>query len=117
MEQTSNKQFKDIESKPVYLLKGFMLSAMISGYIIGPLLVIGGGSWWLYKSGYVDKYVVIIAILVSFIFSNWLIIARSKKMIQKFNKKLGMKDPTPEEVEKWRKSRPESYKFDDEEEE
>ncbi|MBU2575719.1 hypothetical protein KKF64_01355 [Patescibacteria group bacterium] len=100
-----------------YLLKGFALSAMISGYIIGPLLVIGGGTWWLYKNNYVDKIVVIISVLIAFAFSNWLIIVQSKKMLKKFNNKMGIKDPSREQVKEWKKNRPESYQFDDEEEE
>jgi hypothetical protein len=118
MGKNDKEEYKDIPPmKFSYLIKGFALSAIVSGYIIGPLLVIGGGTFWLYKSDYVSKIYVIIAIIVSFIFSNWLIIARSKNMLIKFNKKLGMKDPTKEQVAQWKKNRPASYKFDDEEEE
>ncbi len=114
MQKHDKSEYKDIEPmKLSYLLKGFALSAIISGYIIGPLLILGGGSWWLYKNEYIDKIVVIIAILIAFVLSNALIIMKSKKMIQSFNKKTGIKDPTPDQVAFWKKNRPSSYKFDD----
>jgi len=109
----SKKEYKQPPMKLSYLLKGFALSAMISGYIIGPLLILGGGAWWLYKNDYVSKIVVVIAILIAFILSNVLIVKRSKKMIERFNKKVGIKDPSAEQVAEWKKNRPASYKFDD----
>lgn len=98
---------------PRNMLHGFALAAMVSGYIIGPLLVLGGGSYWLYKADVINKLVVIAAVIAAFIFSNALIITRSKKMIQSFNKKTGIKDPTPEEAAKWRKK---NGPYDDEDE-
>lgn len=117
MEHNGNAEYQDIPPmKFTYLLKGFALSAIVSGYIIGPLLVIGGGSWWLYQNGYINKFAVVIAVVLAFAGSNWLIIARSKKILEKFNKKIGIKDPTKEQVHEWKKNRPASYRFDDEEE-
>ena len=117
MVKTDNQEYKDLPPmKLSYLIKGFQLSAIVSGYIIVPLLVIGGGTWWLYKNDYVSKIVVIIAVLISFVFSNWLIISQSKKMLKKFNNDLGIKDPTKEQVAEWKKNRPDSYKYDEEEE-
>ena len=117
MEHKGNAEYRDIPPmKFTYLLKGFALSAIITGYILGPLLVLGGGAWWLYRNDYVSKFVVIIAVITAFAVSNWLIIGRSKKMMWKFNKKAGIKDPTREQVREWKKNRPASYQFDDEEE-
>jgi hypothetical protein len=116
MKKDDNAKHVDIpKMKLSYLLRGFALSAIVSGYIIGPLLVIGGGTWWLYKNDYVSKFVVVIAVIIAFAASNALIILQSKKMIEKFNKKTGIKDPTREQVAQWKKNRPSSYKFDDEE--
>ena len=109
----TEKPYKEQPLKFSYLLKGFALSAMVSGYIIGPLLILGGGAWWAYKNDYVSKFVVVIAVLIAFALSNALIVLRSKKMIEKFNKQTGIKDPTKEQVAQWKKNRPASYKFDD----
>ena len=117
MEKSNNTHTGDIQSKPEYFLQGLALSAMISGYILGPLLIIGGGALWLQKNDYIGRIMLIIAVLIAFVFSNALIIWRSKKMILKFNKKTGIKDPTAEQVAQWRKNKPASYKYDDDEEE
>jgi len=95
------------------MVHGFALSAIISGYILGPLLLLGGGTWWLYKAGYVSKFVVVGMVVVAFIISNALIISKSKKLITGFNKKTGIKDPTPEEAARWREK---NGPYDDEEE-
>jgi len=84
------------------MARGFALSAIISGYILGPLLILGGVAWWLHKAGYINKFGVIIAVLVAFGVSNTLIVVRSKKLVADFAKKAGLKDPTPQEAAKWR---------------
>lgn len=97
-----------------YLLRGFALSAIVSGYILGPLLVLGGGAYWLYQAGVINKAVAAAAVVAAFIVSNALIITRSKKMLESFSKKAGIKDPTPEEAAKWREK---NGPYDDEEDE
>jgi len=101
----------------VNMLRGFALSAIISGYILGPLLLLGGIPYWLYKQGIINKLLVVIAVILAFIISNALIFVKSKKLIENFNKKANIKDPTAEEVAEWKKNRPASYKYDDDEEE
>jgi hypothetical protein len=108
---TEEKAFLSIN-----MLRGFALSAIISGYILGPLLVLGGFSFWLYKNGIINKWASVGIIILSFIISNYLIITKSKKLIENFSKKANLKDPTSEEVKKWNENRPESYKYNDEEE-
>lgn len=95
------------------MLRGFALSAIISGYILGPLLILGGGAYWLYRADVINKVVVVAAVVASCILSNALIITRSKKMIADFSKKTGIKDPTPEQAAQWRKK---NGPYDDEEE-
>jgi len=92
--------------------RGFLLSAIISGYILGPLLVLGGGAYWLYRADVINKAVVIAVVVAAFICSNAMIITRSKKMLEHFNKKAGITDPTPEEAAAWRKK---NGPYDDEE--
>ncbi len=99
---------RTIEEKAVsatHMLHGLALSAIISGYIFGPLLILGGIPWFLYKQGIVSKWVVAVCIILAFVASNTLIITRAKKLITGFNHKTGIKDPTPEQAAKWRATR------------
>ena len=72
---------------PSYLLKGMALSAMISGYILGPLLIFGGLGWWIYTHFDTSKIVLYAFIIIGFIVSNTLILTRSHKDAQMFVEK------------------------------
>jgi hypothetical protein len=69
------------------IAKGLMLTAVISGYILGPLLVLGGGGWWLYKTYDTSKIIPAVLLILAFIVSNGLIITRAKKMAISFAEK------------------------------
>ena len=77
--------------KPSYLLKGMALSARISGYILGPLLVLGGIGYWIYKYFDTSRIVLFIAVIIAFFVSNALIFIRAKADAEKFVEKT--KDP------------------------
>ena len=104
LKEESNKQTASTnqpQTKVSYknMLRGFALAAIVSGYIIGPLLILGGLGWWLDKQYDVGKLVVVLFILVAFVISNALIIIRSKKMIQNFSKKTGTEDKPNKDLE------------------
>ncbi|OJI07892.1 hypothetical protein BK004_00420 [bacterium CG10_46_32] len=102
IKQQPKQTIEEQAINPRNMLHGFALAAIISGYILGPLLVLGGGAYWAYRMDAINKIVVVCAVITAFILSNILIITRSKKMIESFSKKTGIKDPTPAEAAKWR---------------
>jgi len=73
--------------KSSYLLKGMALSAMVSGYILGPLLIFGGIGYWIYKHFETSRIVLFIAVLIAFFTSNALIFIRAKKDAENFVEK------------------------------
>jgi len=77
--------------KPSYLLKGMALSAMVSGYILGPLLILGGIGYWIQKHFNTSRIVLFIFIIIAFIISNALIFIRAKSDAEGFIEKT--KDP------------------------
>jgi len=72
--------------KPSYLLKGIALSAMVSGYIIGPLLIFGGLGYWIHKHFHTSRIVLFGFVLFAFLVSNALIFIRSKQDAEKMMK-------------------------------
>jgi len=77
------KKGKITAINPIYLIKGFALSALISGYILGPLLVLGGAGYFIYKYFKTPKIVLFISIILAFGISNILIFTRAKKDAEK----------------------------------
>ncbi len=114
---SKTESYRETSVSTSNMLRGYALAAIVSGYILGPLLILGGGAYWMYTMGIIPKGVVIVVVLVSFVISNALIITRSSKLITNFNKKADIVDPTAEEVAQWNANRPSSYQYDDEEEE
>ncbi len=72
---------------PIYILKGITLSAVVTGYILGPLLVLGGFGLWIQKHFETSRAVLFAFIIVAMLTSNTLIFIRAKKDIQTFAKK------------------------------
>lgn len=61
-------------------MKGLALASMISGYIIGPLVIFGGGGWLLASSTHHRIYI-ILGIGLAFILTNVLILRNTTKLI------------------------------------
>ncbi len=69
-------------------LKALALVGITTGYIFGPLIIIGGAGWYLGEL-INAKWVVFVAVLISFIISNVLIFKQAPKATRKIaiNKK------------------------------
>lgn len=61
-------------------MKGFALASMVSGYIIGPLLIFGGGGWYLASLTHHRIYI-ILGVGIAFILTNVLILRNTTKLI------------------------------------
>ncbi|OIO49042.1 MAG: hypothetical protein AUJ34_01930 [Parcubacteria group bacterium CG1_02_41_12] len=72
---------------PSYLLKGMALSARISGYILGPLLILGGLGYWIQKHFNTSRIVLFAFIIIAFFISNALIFIRAKNDAEHFVEK------------------------------
>lgn len=64
--------------------KGLMLSATITGYIIGPLLVLGGIGFWLDRYFGTKPWVLLASLAIAFFSTNFLIYKRSNEIAKKF---------------------------------
>ena len=68
--------------------KAFILSATISGYLLAPLIVIGGGGWLLDKKFSQNNHVILFfSIGVAFIIGNVIVFKRSQALARQFSKK------------------------------
>jgi F0F1-type ATP synthase assembly protein I len=69
------------------IAKGLALSATITGYIIGPLIVLGGIGYVLDRVFATSPWILLGSLLLAFIGTNILIYQRSQKIAEKFTKK------------------------------
>jgi len=91
----NNSQQNDLEEKTSKTVadgafsvgKGMMLSATITGYILGPLLLLGGIGFFLDKFFGTKPWIMLGALLIAFFLSNLLIFKRSEKIAQRFTGK------------------------------
>ncbi len=66
-------------------LTGLAIASLVSGYILGPLLLFGGIGWWLTKH-YHNRLFVIIGVAVAFVLSNVLIIRNTTGTLRYFKR-------------------------------
>ncbi len=64
--------------------KGMALSATITGYILGPLLILGGIGLWLDKIFGTKPWIMLASLVIAFFSTNILIYKRSSKIAEKF---------------------------------
>jgi hypothetical protein len=62
-------------------MKGLAVASMVSGYILGPLVLLGGIGWWL-TSHYENRLFVIVGVASAFVISNVLIIRSTTRTLQ-----------------------------------
>jgi len=82
--EQGNSPKKDANRGIFSLGKGMALSATITGYILGPLLILGGIGLWLDRIFGTKPWIMLAALAVAFFSTNVLIYKRSNKIAEKF---------------------------------
>ncbi len=66
------------------IVDGLLLVAHISGYIIGPLILIGGLGFWLDRALGGRKIIFIVSAILAFAASNFLVYHKAKDITKRF---------------------------------
>lgn len=83
---SKNEQPKqDKRSQFFYLSRGLALSGIITGYILGPMAIFGAIGYFLDKQFHTGKILLGVSLIISFIFSNWIVYSRASQLAKRFH--------------------------------
>lgn len=84
---SKNEQSKpqDKRSQFFYLSRGLALSGVITGYILGPMAILGGIGFFLDRQFHTGKVLLGISLILSFILSNWIVYSRASQLAKRFH--------------------------------
>lgn len=87
MKQDEQNQTKQPVKGMFSLTKGLALSAVISGYILGPLFFFGGIGLLLDHFFFSSHWGLFIGLAIAFLFSNVLVVKKSARIAERFTEK------------------------------
>lgn len=85
--QVAEQPRKQADQGVFSLTKGLALSAVITSYILGPLLLLGGVGWLIDRYFVSGHWGLFLGLALAFVFSNWLVFKRSAKIAGQFTDK------------------------------
>lgn len=84
-QQNTNEAQEPSTSSP-YGFKALAVVGVTSGYIIGPLALIGGLGWWL-SQRYNSPFILLGSLFIALIVTNVLIFTRTSALVKQLSKK------------------------------